>query len=173
MVVTDAGQGQGAAEARLLAAEGASVTAVDLTDGPAESLPERVRCRRLDVTDAAGWEALTAELRCDHGRVDGPVANAGITWRARLTEVEQADLDRVHRVDVTGTLPAVQAVVPLMPPGGSNVVVGSAAALTGHVPIAYTASKWALRGLARVACLEPGPRGVRVNTVHPATSKHP
>jgi 3alpha(or 20beta)-hydroxysteroid dehydrogenase len=57
--------------------------------------------------------------------------------------------------------------------GGSIVVVGSVAALTGHFPVAYTASKWALRGLARAACLELGPRGIRVNTVHPGYIETP
>jgi 3alpha(or 20beta)-hydroxysteroid dehydrogenase len=173
VVVTGAGQGQGAAEARLLAAEGASVIAVDLTDEPVEALPAQVCYRRLDVTDTAGWTALIDELRRQHGRVDGLVANAGITWRARLADVEPADLERVHRVNVTGTLLAVQAVLPLMPPGGSIVVVGSAAAVTGHFPVAYTASKWALRGLAKAACLELGPRGIRVNTVHPGYIETP
>lgn len=45
--------------------------------------------------------------------------------------------------------------------------VGSSAALTAHYPVAYTTSKWALRGLSRTAALELGPRGIRVNTIHP------
>jgi 3alpha(or 20beta)-hydroxysteroid dehydrogenase len=60
-----------------------------------------------------------------------------------------------------------------MPAGGSVVVVGSVAALTGHYTLAYTASKWALRGLAKAACLELGPRGIRVNTVHPGYIQTP
>jgi 3alpha(or 20beta)-hydroxysteroid dehydrogenase len=164
VVVTGAGQGQGAAEARLLEAEGATVIRCDLRgDG----------CRRLDVTDADGWAALADDLRATHGRVDGLVANAGITWRARLSEVTVADLDRVSRVNVTGTLLGIQALTPLMTGGASIVVVGSVAALTGHYPIAYTASKWALRGLAKAACLELGPRGIRVNTVHPGYIETP
>jgi NAD(P)-dependent dehydrogenase (short-subunit alcohol dehydrogenase family) len=60
-----------------------------------------------------------------------------------------------------------------MTDGGSIVVVGSVAGLTGHFPAAYTASKWALRGLAKVACLELGSRGIRVNTVHPGYIETP
>jgi 3alpha(or 20beta)-hydroxysteroid dehydrogenase len=172
VVVTGAGQGQGAAEARLLAAEGATVIGCDLKPEPAEDLPG-VDYRPLDVTDAAGWTALAADLRDRFGRVDGLVANAGITWRARLTELDPADLARVSEVNVTGTLLGIQALTPLMTDGGSIVVVGSAAALTGHYPVAYTASKWALRGLAKAACLELGPRGIRVNTVHPGYIETP
>jgi len=168
VVVTGAGQGQGAAEARLLAAEGATVIGCDLTPEPAEELPG-VDYRQLDVTDAAAWTALAAEL----DRVDGLVANAGVTWRARLADLDPADLARVNEVNVTGTLLGIQALTPLMTEGGSVVVVGSVAGLTGHYPVAYTASKWALRGLAKAACLELGPRGIRVNTVHPGYIETP
>jgi 3alpha(or 20beta)-hydroxysteroid dehydrogenase len=168
VVVTGAGQGQGAAEARLLAAEGATVIACDLKPEPAEELPG-VEYRRLDVTDAAAWTALAADL----DRVDGLVANAGVTWRARLADLDPADLARVAEINVTGTLLGIQALTPLMTDGGSIVVVGSVAALTGHFPVAYTASKWALRGLAKAACLELGSRGIRVNTVHPGYIETP
>ena len=52
-------------------------------------------------------------------------------------------------------------------------LVGSVAGLTGHYPVAYTTSKWALRGLAKAACLELGPRGIRVNIVHPGYIETP
>jgi NAD(P)-dependent dehydrogenase (short-subunit alcohol dehydrogenase family) len=172
VVVTGAGQGQGAAEARLLAAEGAIVVAVDLADAPVEDL-SGCEYHRLDVTDADGWAALAADLRRRHRRVDGLVANAGITWRARLADLDPDDLDRVTDVNVTGTLLAIQALTPLMTGGGSVVVIGSVAALTGHYPVAYTASKWALRGLAKAACLELAPRGIRVNTIHPGYIETP
>jgi len=172
VVVTGAGQGQGAAEARLLAAEGATVIGCDLEPEPAEELPG-VEYRQLDVTDVDGWAALAAELESRCRRVDGLVANAGVTWRARLDDLDPADLARVSEVNVTGTLLGVQALAPLMTDGGSVVVVGSVAALTGHYPVAYTASKWALRGLAKAACLELGPRGIRVNTVHPGYIETP
>ena len=172
VVVTGAGQGQGAAEARLLAAEGATVIALDLGEAPTEDLPG-VEYHRLDVTDAAGWATLATDLRDRFGRVDGLVANAGVTWRARLADLDPADLARVNEVNVTGTLLGIQALTPLMTDGGSVVVVGSVAALTGHFPVAYTASKWALRGLAKAACLELGPKGIRVNTVHPGYIETP
>lgn len=159
VVVTGAAHGQGAAEAEALARAGAVVVATDVTEAPG--------CLRLDVTEAKEWAALAEGLRCRYGEVHGLVNNAGITWRARLHEVTPEDFARVHAVNVTGPLLGIQHLTPLMPPGSSIVNVGSAAGLTGHYPVAYTASKWALRGLSKTACVELGPRGIRVNTVHP------
>src|SRR5205823_4019679 len=84
-----------------------------------------VTYRQLDVTDAAGWAALSGDLRREHGTVHGLVANAGVTWRARLDELEPADLARVSDVNVTGTLLGVQALTPLMTTGGSVFVAGA------------------------------------------------
>lgn len=159
VVVTGAARGQGAAEAEALTREGARVIATDATPAPA--------CRRLDVTDEEHWAQLAAELRETYGHVHGLVNNAGITWRARVGETTPDDVARVHAVNVIGPLLAIQHLVPLMPPGSSVVNVGSVAALTGHYPVAYTTSKWALRGLSKAAATELGPRGIRVNTIHP------
>ncbi|GAB2845073.1 hypothetical protein GCM10027024_20460 [Microbacterium insulae] len=93
--------------------------------------------------------------------------NAGITHRARLGHLERADWDRVLAVNLTGAMLGIQSVLPLMDAGSSIVNVGSSAALTGHYPAAYTASKWGLRGLTHAAATELGPRGIRVNIVHP------
>ncbi|MFH9733254.1 SDR family NAD(P)-dependent oxidoreductase [Streptomyces sp. NPDC017260] len=159
VVVTGAARGQGAAESDALTREGARVIATDIE--PAAG------CRRLDVTSGEEWAALAAELEDRYGRVHGLVNNAGVTWRARVGDVRAEDFERVHSVNVTGPLLGIQHLSPLMPPGSSIVNVGSSAALTAHYPVAYTASKWGLRGLSRTAALELGPRGIRVNTVHP------
>jgi 3alpha(or 20beta)-hydroxysteroid dehydrogenase len=159
VVVTGAARGQGAAEAEALAREGARVIATDVT--------ETAGCRRLDVTSEQDWAELAAELGESYGQVHGLVNNAGITWRARLDAVRPADMARVHAVNVTGPLLGIQHLAPLMRPGASIVNVGSSAALTAHYPVAYTASKWALRGLSATAAMELGPRGIRVNTIHP------
>jgi 3alpha(or 20beta)-hydroxysteroid dehydrogenase len=159
VVVTGAARGQGAAEAEALTREGARVIATDVTEAPG--------CRRLDITSEQDWAELAADLRETYGQVHGLVNNAGVTWRARLGDVRPEDFDRVHAVNVTGPLLGMQHLGPLMPPGASIVNIGSSAALTAHYPVAYTASKWALRGLAKTAALEFGPRGIRVNTIHP------
>ncbi|MEV6947565.1 SDR family oxidoreductase [Streptomyces sp. NPDC051172] len=159
VVVTGAAGGQGAAEAEALTREGARVIATDVTEAPG--------CRRLDVTSEQDWAGLAAELRESHGQVHGLVNNAGVTWRARIDEVRPEDMARVHAVNATGPLLGIQNLVPLMRAGASIVNIGSSAALTAHYPVAYTAAKWALRGLSKTAAMELGPRGIRVNTIHP------
>ena len=171
VVVTGAAGGQGAAEAAALAREGATVIATDLHD-EAETAPG-VAYRRLDVSRAEDWRALGAWLAVEHGRVDGLVNNAGIPFRARLEEIEPADFERVLAVNLTGALLGIQTVAPLMEHGGSIVNVSSVAALGGYHAVGYTVSKWGLRGLSRVASLELGPRGIRVNTILPGYVETP
>lgn len=180
VVVTGAGQGQGAAEARLLLEAGARVIATDLAaDMPAELATHSstsagaLLYRQLDVVDASGWSDLAQWIQFQGWQVNGLVNNAGITQRSRLLDASVADLQRVYEVNVAGALLGIQAFAPLMASGAAIVNVGSVAGLTAHYPVAYTASKWALRGLSQVAALELGPRGIRVNTVHPGFIETP
>ena len=161
VIVTGAAGGQGAAEVAWLVREGADVVATDLVED-APSYPPgagTVAYRRLDVTRPEAWEDIVSETADRHGSVDGLVNNAGITHRARLGSVTLEDWNRVLGVNVTGALLGIQAVMPSMRRGGSIVNVGSVAGLTAHYTVAYTASKWALRGLSRVASMELGRAG--------------
>lgn len=180
VVVTGAGQGQGAAEARMLAEAGAGVIATDL---PAEMPAGLARLssvstgslvyRQLDISDPAGWSALALWIQSEGWQVDGLVNNAGITQRSRLLDASVADLQKVYEINVAGSLLGIQNLAPLMGSGASIVNVGSVAGLTAHYPVAYTTSKWALRGLSQVAAMELGPRGIRANTVHPGFIETP
>lgn len=165
VVVTGAAGGQGLALVRLLAGAGVDVIATDRPDAAPHGLPPGARYRALDVADEAAWAALAGEL--GGRRVRGLVNNAGITHRARVGAVARADWDRVLAVNLTGAMLGIQALAPLMDAGASIVNVGSSAALNGHYPVAYTASKWGLRGLTHAAATELGPCGIRVNIVHP------
>lgn len=173
VVVTGAARGQGAAEARALAEAGAVVVATDVADFEVPGAPDDIVERRLDVTDPAGWTELADWLQRAYGRVDALVNNAGIASRERLPYVDLDTWRRTFDVNVTGPLLGIQALVPLMPAGSSIVNVCSVAALSGHVAAAYTASKWALRGLSRTASLELGARGIRVNAVMPGLIETP
>jgi len=169
IVVTGAASGQGAAEVVEMGRRGATVVAADLVERPTwlDDAGTSADYQRLDVARPEQWSALADHLRERYGDVHGLVNNAGITHRARLNEVQLEDWDRVMSVNLTGSLLAIQTISPLMTSGGSIVLVGSLAALTGHFPVAYTVSKWAVRGLGRVASMELGALGIRVNVIHP------
>jgi NAD(P)-dependent dehydrogenase (short-subunit alcohol dehydrogenase family) len=171
IVVTGAAQGQGAVEARALVREGASVLGLDVRE-PAEPV-ENVDHRVLDVTDADGWRRLAGELRAEHGAIHGLVNNAGVTSRTRLADVTAEEMARVMAINVTGPLLGIQALSPVMTEGGSIVNVSSIAGTTGHFPPAYTASKWALRGVSRAASAELGHLGIRVNAIMPGVIAAP
>jgi 3alpha(or 20beta)-hydroxysteroid dehydrogenase len=167
IVVTGAARGQGRALAEHLATQGARVLAIDLderVDFPGLA-PGSLEYRPLDVASEDAWTQLASSLAGTG--VHGLVNNAGITLRSRLGEVARADWDRVLAVNLTGAMLGMRALAPLMSTGSSIVNIGSTAALTGHYPVAYTASKWGLRGLTHAAATELGPRGIRVNIVHP------
>jgi len=164
IVVTGASRGLGEAIAIAAADAGAAVVGVDIEPIAPD---ERIVMRTVDVTDENSWRNFAAWLRAEHGACHGLVNNAGITMRSRLEEVSLADWNRTLAINVTGPMLGMQTLVGLMPPGSSIVNIGSIAALTGHFAVAYTASKWALRGLSRAASLELGPRDIRVNAVMP------
>ena len=172
IVITGAAGGQGAAEANALAAEGATVMATDVKD-PLVELAGGVEFRHLDVASEESWGELAAYLRDVHGVVHGLINNAAITWRERLLDVTIEDWERVFRVNVTGCLMGIQAIVPLMTEGGSIVNVSSRAGASGYHAVAYGTSKWAVRGLSRTASMELGSRGIRVNTLLPGYIETP
>jgi 3alpha(or 20beta)-hydroxysteroid dehydrogenase len=177
VIVTGAARGQGAAEAEILAAEGARVIGVDILDDEGKALAERLTAlgpgtmeyRHLDVSSEEQWADLAAYLASSGVAVHGLVNNAGLPYRARLLTMDLAGWDQVIRVNLTGTMLGMRAIAPLMAADGTAAIVniGSIAGLTAHFAIAYTASKWGLRGLTKAAALELAPRGIRVNIVHP------
>ena len=169
VVVTGAARGQGAAEVTALLDAGASVVACDIAwpDGGGDDAGDesRLRRRKLDVASPAAWAGLAAELAT--APVHGLVNNAGMALRSRLGSVDLDDWNKVFAVNVTGPMLGIQALTPLMPHGSAIVNVGSLAAVTAHPSAAYTASKWALRGLSRVASMQFGELGIRVNVINP------
>lgn len=171
IVVTGAARGQGAAEAARLSAEGATVIAGDLT--APETVPGGPTGRVLNVADPDSWLALRDGVRDAFGRVDGLINNAGTTSRVRLPDVDLAEWNRTLAVNLTGPMLGITTLLPLMGTGASIVNVGSIAGLTASYTAAYTASKWGLRGLTHTAAAELGPRGIRVNAVHPGYIKTP
>jgi 3alpha(or 20beta)-hydroxysteroid dehydrogenase len=180
VVVTGAAGGQGIAETQLLLACGATVIATDTPDTLPDALAQAVKShpsgfhyRQLDVSSESDWQQV-ASFASSLGRgVQGLVNNAGIPFRGRIGEIKLDDWNRVFAVNTTGPMLGIQAMVPLMSAGSSIVNVGSAAALNAHYTVAYTASKWALRGLTHATATEFGPLGIRTNIVHPGFIETP
>jgi 3alpha(or 20beta)-hydroxysteroid dehydrogenase len=181
IVITGAARGQGAAEASLLVRAGARVVGADILDSAGQALAKQLTAegpgvmeyRHLDVSKEEEWAGLAAYLA--GGPVHGLVNNAGIPYRARLLDMDTEGWNRVLAVDLTGAMFGIRTIAPLMPSdaGAAIVNIGSIAGLTAHFAVAYTAAKWGLRGLTKVAALELAPRGIRVNIVHPGPIETP
>ncbi|WP_028266046.1 SDR family NAD(P)-dependent oxidoreductase [Arthrobacter sp. MA-N2] len=180
VVVTGASRGQGAAEARALASEGATVIIADVTDAAGQALAEEIAAggghasyQHLDVTSASDWAKLRESLIAAGHGLDGLVNNAGISVPGRLSNVTLEAWNNSFAVNVTGAMLGIQTLSPIMNQGGSIVNVGSIASLIAHHNVAYSAAKWALRGLSKTAAVELAHQGIRVNMIHPGYIKTP
>ena len=142
-------------------------------EGAAAEAGEGALAIECDVTEPSSVSSAIGKAAADLGGIDALVYTPAIGPLARLVDTEVDTWRRTFDINVTGPLLGIQAVVPLMAPGSTIVNVCSVAALSGHVAAAYTASKWALRGLTRTASLELGARGIRVNAVMPGLVETP
>jgi len=176
VIVTGAAQGTGAGIARGALAEGARVLVTDVQEEKgralAASLGPGARFAHLDVASEADWvEAVRAALAA-FGRLDGLVNNAAILWMGAIEHTPAAEMERVLRVNLLGTLLGTKAVIPALRAagGGSIVNVTSIEALGGMNSVgAYSASKWGARGFTKSAAIELGRDGIRVNCICPSS----
>jgi len=171
-LVTGAANGQGAAAARRFVAEGARVVLADVDDDAGKALADELGAlyHHLDVSEEDGWTGVVAAAREAYGPVTVLVNNAGVLHFALLHETKLADYERVIRVNQVGTFLGMRAVVPgMLEAGAGSIVNVSSVEGLAAAPLltAYTASKFAIRGMTKVAALELASRGVRVNSVHP------
>jgi 3alpha(or 20beta)-hydroxysteroid dehydrogenase len=173
-IVTGAARGQGAAAARLFVAEGARVVIGDVLDDIgkelADSLGTAALYRHLDVSSEDDWKSVVGEAVETLGGVDVLVNNAGILRFMGLPETTLEDYLRIVNVNQVGTFLGMREVAkPMMAAGhGSIVNISSVEGLAGMPYLtAYTSTKFAIRGMTKVAALELGPHGIRVNSVHP------
>jgi len=173
-LITGGARGQGAAEARLFAAEGGHVVVSDLLDGEGEvvakEIGEAAIFRHHDVTDAGDWAAVVADAVSAFGRLDILVNNAGVFRITPIALTSADDYMDVIRINQLGTFLGMQAVIGAMTAagGGSIINISSIAGLRGSAgTAAYSASKWAVRGMTKVAALELAPAHIRVNSIHP------
>ena len=173
VLVSGGARGQGAAEARLLVAQGAKVVIGDVLDNQGQSLAVELGPAasfvRHDVTSEADW-ARAVEAAEKLGGLHGLVNNAGIYQPAALMETDDALWQRHIQINQYGCFLGMKAVVPAMERsgGGSIVNISSVAGLKGSPgSFAYAATKWALRGMTKSAAIDLGSRKIRVNSVHP------
>lgn len=169
-LVIGAASGIGAAVMERFAREGAHVWGTGRRGPEIETAAARAGAHAItaDPGSEADLDQLASRLRDEAGQLDILVVNAGMSEPAMLEEVTADHFDRHFDLNVRALLFATQALLPLMRAGSAVVLVGSIAGSKG-VPArgVYSATKAAVRALARSWTAELAPRGIRVNLVSP------
>ena len=173
-IVTGAAQGQGAAIARAFVAEGAKVALADIADDLGKALADELGSDAIyvhhDVSDEDSWKAVVEETVRAFGPVTVLVNNAGVLTFAELPTMELAEFQRLISVNMVGCFLGMKTVAPVMKEaGGGSIVNCSSVEGLGGMPslVAYTGTKFAVRGMTKAAAMELGPSNIRVNSVHP------
>lgn len=179
-IITGGASGMGAADARLFVAEGAKVVLTDLNEDAGRALADELGDDavfvRQNVADEADWAKVVDTTIERFGRIDVLVNNAGILIMKPIEETTRAEFEKILEVNVTGVFLGMQAVVPHMKAQGGGVIVNmsSAAGLVGQVrAVAYSASKFAVRGMTKAAAMDLGLSSIRVVSVHPGSIATP
>ncbi|MFP6650755.1 MAG: glucose 1-dehydrogenase [Dehalococcoidia bacterium] len=175
-LISGGSKGQGAAEAKLFAQEGAKVVLADILDDEGKKVEAEINetggeamYLHLDVTSEADWAAAVRATIDSYGKLDILVNNAGILLRKGVEETSAEEWDRIQDVNSKGVFLGVKAAIPAMREagGGSIVNISSIAGLRGSTSTAYGASKGLVRLLTKSTAVQYGPEGIRCNSVHP------
>jgi 3alpha(or 20beta)-hydroxysteroid dehydrogenase len=164
----------GESHARRFVAEGAKVVITDILDEDgqtvAKDLGEDALFVHHDVTDEGQWNDAVAAATGAFGKLDVLVNNAGIVHVMPIAMTTVDDYRRVVDINQIGVFLGMKAAIPALAANGSGSIINisSLAGLIGaQGHVAYCASKWAVRGMTKVAALEVAPLGIRVNSIHP------
>lgn len=179
-LVSGSASGQGAAEARLFAAEGARVVVSDVDhvggEAVAASLGSDAVYVPLDVTDPDQWASAVDAATDVFGGIDILVNNAGIGMVASLGATDPADHHRIIDINLHGVWHGMRAVRQAMIDGGGGSIV-NISSIDGIVGVlgmtSYAGSKFAVTGMTKSAAIELGPHAIRVNSIHPGVISSP
>lgn len=169
----------GAAQARMLAAEGATMILADIADARGEAVAAEIRAaggaaayRHLDVTDEADWTALIDAVMADRGRLDILVNNAGGNLRRATIEERAADQwDALMALNAKSVFLGTKHALPHMRAAGRGSIVNisslAALGLSTMMEAVYVASKAAVHMFTKATAAQYGAYGIRCNSVHP------
>jgi 3alpha(or 20beta)-hydroxysteroid dehydrogenase len=174
-LVTGGARGMGKSHVRHLVAEGARVVFGDVLDDAGNAVAAKLssglaRYVHHDVTSEEDWTAAVATALEAFGRLDILVNNAGVLRHAKIADMSPAEFRQVLDINVVGSWLGIRAVIdPMITAGGGSIInISSIEGFTGAAGLsAYSASKFAIRGITKAAAQELGQHGIRVNSVHP------
>jgi NAD(P)-dependent dehydrogenase (short-subunit alcohol dehydrogenase family) len=186
-LITGAARGQGAAEARLFAQEGAMVVLGDVLDGEGQALAAAINAGaepahpraiyvHLDVTNAEQWNAAIDVAERDFGALNILVNNAGVSSTGALEAISESEWQRAIDVNQKGVWLGMKAAIPAMRRAGAGSIVNVASVYSqigSSASFAYHASKGAVRTMTRAAAVCYAPERIRVNAVHPGVIRTP
>jgi len=181
-LVTGAGQGIGKAAAMALAAAGAHVVVADIDQQKAEATADAILARQkkalavqADVGDLAEIDRMVRQTLDRFGQIDVLLNNAGVTRRADIMDLTEADWDRIHRVNAKGVFFCLQRVAREMIPRRSGRIINIASiagkGYEGASNAAYAASKGAVIALTKTAAQQLGRHNINVNSVCPGVTR--
>jgi 3alpha(or 20beta)-hydroxysteroid dehydrogenase len=173
-IVTGGAQGQGEAISRAFVAEGASVVIADIAKEAGQALADELggaaHFAEHDVSDEASWARVVEDTNTRFGPVSVLANNAGILRFGDIERMPASEVELLWRINQLGCFLGMQAVTRTMRKagGGSIINASSVEGLAGMAGCtAYAATKWAIRGMTKCAAMELGPKGIRVNSIHP------
>ncbi|MBA7845956.1 SDR family oxidoreductase [Klebsiella sp. RHBSTW-00484] len=177
-LVTGGSSGIGLASAQELANQGATVYIAgrrqEELDAAVALIGPAARGIRADASVLSDLDSVFSTIASESGRLDVLFANAGGGDMMPLGAITEEHFDRIFGTNVRGVLFTVQKALPLLTQGASVILTGSTAAVKGTANFSvYSASKAAVRNLARSWALDLKDRGIRVNVVSPGPVRTP
>lgn len=179
-IITGGARGMGEAHARRFVAEGAKVVLTDILTEQGEALAKELGADALfvphDVSDPEAWDDVVRQTESTFGDISILVNNAAMSIEALIEHQTVEVFRKTFEVNQLSVFIGMKAVLASMRRAGSGSIVNIsslAGIVGGPNAVAYAATKFALRGMTKVAAIEFGKDKIRVNTVHPGAIRTP